>query len=152
MVLTYSNSLDTLQICLMSLKYIFKKFKVADDFINLGSFSISLKMFILNIIVFLCTLKLATNLTNFSFLRKWLNTFPWWYGLDIIPFFERMRSSYSFMMVAASSGFSTLSAFSFNSSISLVSLLTRESISCFFYFFFTKSFCLLGVLRTSPQL
>ena len=63
-----------------------------------------------------------------------------------------MISSYCFMTPAASSGFSTLSAFFFNSSVlfSVISLLIMESISCFLissllirllFLVFSETFC-----------
>ena len=52
--------------------------------------------------------------------------------MDIIFFFfVRIIPSYYFMMAAVSSGFSTLSAFLFNSSVSIIPLLIMESINCF---------------------
>ena len=103
--------------------------------------------------MFLCILCSLTYFVNFSFCRNGLNTFPWWCATDIMRFlFVRRISSYFFMISAASSGFSTSSAFSFNSPASILSLITRESISYFFYFFRNYFFCLLGVFRTSPQL
>ena len=131
---TYSNSLEfSLQICLMFLKQFIKKLKVTDDFINLGCLLISFKIFVLNIIVFLCILCSLSYFVNFSFCRNGLNTFPWCCATDIMRFlFVRRISSYFFMISAASSGFSTLSAFSFNSPASILSLITRESISYFF--------------------
>ena len=134
MIFTYSNLLEfSWHFRLMSWKLFFKKLKVTEDFINLGCLLINLKIFILSIIVFLCTPNLLTNLRNFSFSQNQLNIFPWWYATDIMPFlFVRRISSYSCMISAASSGFSTFSAFWFSSSVSIVWLLTRESISCFF--------------------
>ena len=136
MTFTYSNSIEfSLQICLIPLKQFFKKLNVTDDLSLvgwLGCWSISLKMFILNIVVFLCSLNSLTNLINFSFSQNWLNTFPWWYATDIMPFlFVRRIFSYCFMISASSSGFSTFSAFSFSSSVSTTSLMVMESISSF---------------------
>ena len=127
MTFTYSNSFEfSLQICFMSVN------SVIDDFFNLGCLSISLKIFISNIMVFLCSLNSLTNFINFSFSRNRLNIFPWWYAADTIPFlFVRIIFFYSFMMAEASSGFSTLSGFSFSSSVSITSLIVMESISCF---------------------
>ena len=100
----------------------------------------------MNIIVFLWTPDL---LTNFSFSRKRLNTFPWWYATDMMPFlFVRRISSYCFIMFAASSGFSTFSASSFKSSISMTLLWTQM----LFDFIFVKRLCLLAVFRVSPLL
>ena len=107
MTFIYSNSFEfLLQICLISWWWFFKKPNVTDDFINLGLLSITLKIFVLNIILLLCTLKSLTSLINFSLSLNILKTFPWWYALDVIFFF-------------------------FNSSVSIISLLIMESISCF---------------------
>ena len=144
MAFTYSNSLEfSWHVCLMSLMS-FKKLKVTEDFTDLGCWSISFKTLILNIIVFLCTPKSATNLTNFSFSWNRLNIFPWWYTTDIMPFlFVRRISSYFLIISAASSGFFTVSTSSFNSSVSIVSLLTSEFISCFLISSVAKLFVLL---------
>ena len=111
----------------------FKKPSVTDDFINLGSSSISFMIFILNIIVVSCTLNTLSSLMNFFFSLNLLKTFPWWYPMHtMFFFFVRIISSYCFIMLAASSIFSTLSAFSFNSSsLSTLPLLIIESISCY---------------------
>ena len=85
----------------------------------------SLKTLILKTMVFLWIPNLLTNVVNLFFSRKRLNTFPWWYAIVIIPFLFVWRiSSYSLMISAASSGFCTFSAFSFSSTVSIVSLLT----------------------------
>ena len=147
MTFTYSNSFEfSLQICFMSVN------SVIDDFFNLGCLSISLKIFISNIMVFLCSLNSLTNFINFSFSRNRLNTFPWWYAADTMPFlFVRIIFFYSFMMAEASSGFSTLSGFSFSSSVSITSLIVMESISCFLISSIVNRL-VFGVFRTSPQL
>ena len=81
----------------------------------------------------LCILNSLTNFINCSFSLKRLKTFPWWYATDMMPFFfVRIISSYCFMISAASSGFSALWAFSFNSSISITLLMVMECISRFF--------------------
>ena len=121
------------RILLMSLKLFFKKLKVTEDFISPGCLLINLKTLILNIIVFLWIFCLLTIFINFSFSRNWLNTFTWWSPAVIIPFlFVRRISSYSFITSATSSGFSIFSAFSFSAYVSVVSLFTRECISCSF--------------------
>ena len=116
------------------LNCLLKKCNVTDDFINLGCLSISLKIFMLNIIVLLCTLNSLTNLINFSYSLKRLKPFPWWYTMDMITFFfVQIISLYCFIMSAAPSGLSTLLTFSFNSSVSIISLFSMESIiNCFF--------------------
>ena len=91
--------------------------------------------------VFLCTLNLLTNFINFSlFFRKLfvdITLLIWCF------FLVRIISSYCFMTSAASSAFSTLSAFSFSSSVLIILWLQL---------FFIEPPCLLGVFRTSPQL
>ena len=81
----------------------------------------------------MCTLNSLPSLMNFSLYLNSFENFPWWCAMDMILFFfVRIISSYSFMTSAASWGFSTLSAFSCNSFVSIISLLTMESINCFF--------------------
>ena len=124
MTFTYSNSFGfSLQICLISLQWFFKKPNVTDDFINFGCLSISFTIFISNIIVVLCTLNSLTSLRNFSFSLNLLKTLPWLYAMHKMIFlFVRIIPSYSFIMVAASLAFSTLSAFSFNSCFDFIAL------------------------------
>ena len=70
--------------------------------------SINFIIFILNIIVLLCTLNSWTSLMDFSLSLK---TFPWWYAMDIMFFFfVRIISSYCFIIAATSLGFSSLSS------------------------------------------
>ena len=133
MTFTYSNPLEFCwHILKMSLKF-FKKLKLTEDFINPGYFSINLKTLILIIRVFRWNVKFAANLTNFSFSRNRLNTFPWWYATVMMPFlFVPRISSYSLKIVVASSSLSTFLALLFSSSVSIVPLFTWESISyCF---------------------
>ena len=133
MTFTYSNSFEfSSQICFISLEQFFKKPNSIDDFINLGYFPISLKIFILNIIVLLCTLNSLTSLMNFYLSLYFLNIFPWWYMMDIFFFFVLIISLYCFITAAASSCFSAFSTFFFNSTISIMSLFTIDSINCFF--------------------
>ena len=79
--------------------------------------SINFMIFILNILVLLCTLNSLTSLMNFSLSLNLLKTFPWWYAMDIMFFFfVRIISSYCFIIAAASLGFyafSSLPAFNF---------------------------------------
>ena len=117
---------------LTSLKRFLQKFSVTDDFINFGHLSVSFTIFILNVIAILCTLSSLTSLMNFSFSLNLGNNFPCWYAIRMIFFFlVRMTSSYSLVMVPASSEFSTFSACLFNSSASTFLLLKRESTNCF---------------------
>ena len=98
---------------------------------SIGSLSISFAIFTLNIIVVLCTLNSVTSLMNFSFSLNFLNTFPWWYAMHtIFFFFVRIISSYYFITLVASLDFPILLAFLFNSSVSILSSLIKESISC----------------------
>ena len=131
MTFTYSNSFRfSLEICYISLQKFFKKPNVTDDFINLRCLSISFTIFILNIMVDLCTLISLTSLMNFSFS---LNLVIYWYAMQtMFFFFLRNISSYSFIMMAESSDFSSLSVFSFNSCVSILSIFIIESISCCF--------------------
>ena len=133
MTFTDSNSFESSsQICLISLKQLFKKPNPTDDFISLGYFPINLKIFILNIIVLLCTLNLFTSLMNFPLSLNLLKTFPWWYVMDIIHFvLVRIISLYCFITSAASLIFSTSPAILFSSCVSTVLLLNIESTNCF---------------------
>ena len=76
MIFAYLNSLDPLHISFISLKQLFIKLSVIEEFFNLGYLSNSLKTFILNIIVPLCTSKSATSFRNFSFFSKPTENFP----------------------------------------------------------------------------
>ena len=63
-----------------------------------------------------------------------------------MPFlFVRTISWYCFIIFPATSGFSTFSASSFSSSVSMTLLIVIDLI-------FVKTLCLLGVSRVSPQL
>ena len=134
MTFTYSNSLEfSLQICFIYLKKFLKKINVTEDFISLGCFSISLKRLFLKIMVFLWIFSFPSICMNFSISSKHLKTFPWWNVTAMMPFlFVRRISSYSLMILAASSSFSTLSARSFISSISTALFIVMDSNSCFF--------------------
>ena len=133
MIFTYSNLLEfSLQICLMSLKQFFRNVNVAEDFINLGCFSISLKTLPLNAMVLLWIFNFPTICINFSFSLKHLKTFPSRNAIDIMPFlFMRRICSNSFIISAATSGFFTLSAHLFSSSISTTLSIVMDSVSCF---------------------
>ena len=125
---------------------VFKKPNVTDVFINLVCLSINFTIFILNIIVLLCTLNSLTSLMNFSLSLNLLKTLPWWYAIDVMFFFlVQIISSYCFIMAAASLGFS-LSAFSFNSCFNYI-IVDYGIDQLLFDFFFAKSFCLLRVFR-----
>ena len=111
-----------------------------------------MKTLILKMIVFLWILNLLTNFINFSFSRNRLNTFPWWYATDIMPFhFVWGIYLYSLMKSEASSALFTFSAFSFNSPVSIVSLFTRIY-QLLIYLFFVESLLLLNVFRTFTSL
>ena len=133
MTFTHSNSLEfSSQICLMLLKYFCRNANVTENFINLGCFSISLKTLILNTMVLLWIFNFSAICKNFSFSLKRLKTYPWWNATDMMPFLLMRRiCSYSFIISATSSVFSTLSARLFSSSTSTALFIVMDSVSCF---------------------
>ena len=97
---------------------------------SLGYFSLNLKILIFKIIVVLCIPSLLTSVINFSLSLNFLKTLPWWYAIRIMPFFfVRIILSHSWITYAAFSGSSTSWTFLVNSPVSMVSFITRDSMS-----------------------
>ena len=103
-----------------------------DELRSLGYFSLNLKILILKIIVVLCIPSLLTSVINFSLSLNFLKTLSWWYAIRIMPFFcVCIILSHSWITFAAFSGSSTSYIFLVNSSLSMVSFITRDSMSFF---------------------
>ena len=114
----------------MYLYWFLKNPKLMDELSSLGYFSHNLKILILKIIVVLCIPSLLTSVINFSLSLNFLKTLPWWYAIRIMPFFfVRIILSHSWITYAAFSGSSTSWTFLVNSPVSMVSFITRDSMS-----------------------
>ena len=133
------------QICFKIIKV---KFDVIDDVINLECLSINFTVYVVNVVVVLCTLNSFMRFTNFSFSLNFQENFPLLicYRSDVFIFFL-VISLYSFMMITASAYFSTLLTCLFKCSVSTFSLLMSELINCFLI----HSLLSLLVLRVLPE-
>ena len=100
------------------------------ELISLGYFSLSLKILIFKIIKFLWIPSLLTSELNFFFSLNFLKNLPWWYAIRIMSFFfVGIMLPHSSISSAAFSGSSTSYIFLISSSDSMVSFITRDSMS-----------------------
>ena len=95
-----------------------------------GYLSFNFNKFILKMIVDLLTPNFFTIWINFSFSLNLLNTSPYWYAVRMFVFFVRIISSYSLIIAAASSKFSTLLVTSSKLADSIFSLAINGLINC----------------------
>ena len=96
----------------MSCNYVSKKLRFTDNFVSLGYLSINFGTFISKMIANLLTPNFVTIFVNVFFPMNLLKALSCWYAMRIIFVFAEMISSYSLIIAAASSNFSTLFGYS----------------------------------------